>query len=65
MTSSQHLFVCCNASRFIKIENGSVINISGTGTVVLGPQLCLTNVLYVPGFLCNLLSICKLTADKI
>ena len=67
MTGSRHLFtsfVRCNASHFVKIANGSLLNISGMGTIVLGPQLCLTNVLYVLGFSCNLLSISKLTADK-
>ena len=67
MTSSQHLFtsfVRCNASHSIKIINGSLLNFSSMGTVVLGPQLCLTNVLYVLGFSCNLLFISKLTANK-
>ena len=67
MKCSQHLFtsfVRCNASRSVKIANGSLLNISGRGTVVLGPQLCLTNVLYVLGFSCNLLSISKLTTNK-
>ena len=57
MIGSQHIFtsfVRCNASRSVKIVNGSSLNISSMGIVVLSPQLCLT----------NLLSISKFAADK-
>ena len=35
-----------------------------TGTITLGPNLHLHNVLYIPGLFCNLLSISKLTTDQ-
>ena len=53
----------CNINRTVQIANGSVLKVCGTGSVPLGPNLSLRNVLYVPGFSFNLLSISKLTSD--
>ncbi|GAA0140999.1 hypothetical protein LIER_02242 [Lithospermum erythrorhizon] len=48
---------------FITISNGSNISIKHYGTVRLSPHLTLQNVLHIPDFHYNLLSIHKLTAD--
>lgn len=53
----------CDVSRSVKIANGSLFTISGTGSVFLSSKICLANVLYIfPIFLCNLVSKSKLIA---
>ncbi|KAK3030877.1 hypothetical protein RJ639_037227 [Escallonia herrerae] len=47
----------------IKIADGSLSTIAGTGSIVLSPSITLHNVLHVPKLSCNLLSISKLTND--
>ena len=67
MTGSRRLLTSyspCTHPRSVKIANGSMLTILGTGTVELSPTLCLKNVLYVPKFSCNLLSISQLTAEQ-
>ncbi|XP_073041739.1 uncharacterized protein [Primulina eburnea] len=59
MTGSKMFFTTYSPSIFprtVKIADGSFLLIHGTGLVSVGPSLCLKNVLYVPGFSCNLLS---------
>ena len=47
----------------VKIVDGSLASIAGTGTIILGPHITLFNVHHVPKLSCNLLSISKLTKD--
>ncbi|KAK3018888.1 hypothetical protein RJ639_002840 [Escallonia herrerae] len=47
----------------IKIADGSLSLIAGTGSIVLSPSIILHDVLHVPKLSCNLLSISKLTND--
>ncbi|KAK3037954.1 hypothetical protein RJ639_030659 [Escallonia herrerae] len=47
----------------IKIADGSLSAIVGTGSIVLSPSITLHNVLHIPKLSCNLLSISKLTND--
>ncbi|KAK3019106.1 hypothetical protein RJ639_003788 [Escallonia herrerae] len=52
-----------NGNEKIKIADGSLSTIVGTGSIVLSPSITLHNVLHVPKLSCNLLSISKLTND--
>ncbi|KAK2997364.1 hypothetical protein RJ639_025480 [Escallonia herrerae] len=53
----------CPRNKKIKIADGSLSTIAGTGSIVLSPSITLHNVLHVPKLSCNLLSISKLTND--
>lgn len=48
----------------LHLPNGTAVPITHIGTVVLTPQIVLTEVLCVPSFHCNLISISKLTANS-
>ncbi|KAK2999277.1 hypothetical protein RJ639_023557 [Escallonia herrerae] len=66
MKSCSHLFstyIPCVGNKKIKIADGSLSVIVGTGSIVLSPSITLHNVLHVPKLSCNLLSISKLTND--
>ena len=45
----------------ISLPNGDIVSITYTGTLRISPAISLPNVLYVPSFKFNLLSISKLT----
>ena len=47
----------------IQIVDGSLSEVTGTGSIKLPNDLLLSNVLYVPKLNCNLMSISKLTSD--
>ena len=68
--------MCCDLSLFksyttvsdnidntITIPNGNLIKIAHKGTVILSPELTLSNVLHVPAFNFNLISVTKLCSD--
>ncbi|KAK3037075.1 hypothetical protein RJ639_029917 [Escallonia herrerae] len=63
----EHLYTLSIATfsrnKKIKIADGSLPTIAGTGSIVLSPSITLRNVLHVPKLSCNLLSISKLTND--
>ncbi|KAL5779663.1 hypothetical protein ACOSQ2_010400 [Xanthoceras sorbifolium] len=66
MTSDSSLisdFQPCNNGLTIKIADGSVSQVTGTGSVKISDSLVLKSVLFVPKLDCNLLSITKLTKD--
>ena len=66
MTGSLQLFTTYSPStthRTVKIVDGSILNILGTGSVNISPSSCLHNVLYIPSLRCNLLSTSKITLD--
>jgi len=46
----------------ISLPNGDIVSITYTGTLCISPTISLPNVLYVPSFKFNLLSINKLTS---
>ncbi|CAL1399691.1 unnamed protein product [Linum trigynum] len=52
-----------NSSLQVRIPNGTGIPVRGTGKSILGNGLVLRNVLHVPDFQCDLLSVSRLTAD--
>ena len=47
----------------VQIPDGSLLPVTHTGKVSLSNNITLNNVLCVPGFTCNLLSVSKLTRD--
>ncbi|KAF7832109.1 Retrovirus-related Pol polyprotein from transposon TNT 1-94 [Senna tora] len=49
---------------FVKIADGSMVKVSGIGSVKTSANLTLLNVLHVPILTCNLLSVIKLTRDN-
>ncbi|KAG8391436.1 hypothetical protein BUALT_Bualt01G0187600 [Buddleja alternifolia] len=49
---------------FVHLPNGTTTNVTHTGNIILNPYITLHNVLYVPGFKHNLLSISKLCNDS-
>lgn len=51
----------CSSSSSVKLPNGNHLSVSGKGSVVISDNLTLHNVLYVPNFHFNLLSISKFT----
>ena len=66
MTGSSSIFSSykpCAGSKIVKIADGSLSPIAGNGDIKLSPSITLSNVLHVPKFLCNLLSISKVTKD--
>ncbi|KAG2725978.1 hypothetical protein I3760_01G090300 [Carya illinoinensis] len=66
MTGCSKLFSSyspCAGNKRVKIADGSLSVISGTGTIQLTSLLTLHDVLHVPNLSCNLLSISKLTSD--
>ncbi|KAL5840222.1 hypothetical protein ACOSQ4_012830 [Xanthoceras sorbifolium] len=66
MTSDSSLisyFQPCSNGLTVKIADGSVSQVTGTGSVNISDSLILKSVLFVPKLDCNLLSITKLTKD--
>ncbi|KAL5851107.1 hypothetical protein ACOSQ3_006225 [Xanthoceras sorbifolium] len=66
MTSDSSLisdFQPCSNGLTVKIADGSVSQVTGTGSVKISDSLVLKSVLFVPKLDCNLLSITKLTKD--
>lgn len=64
MCSSKSMFSTIsplNQPITISLPNGDILSISFAGTVQITPEIILTNVLYVPNFKYNLLSIHRLT----
>lgn len=47
----------------ITLPNASFVTVLQHGTVRLNSNLTLSCVLYIPSFVCNLISICQLTRD--
>ena len=67
MTGITQKFVSLNISTAhssIKIADGTHSHILGNGVVQATPSLTLTNVLYIPRFTVNLLSISQLTKQN-
>ena len=56
-------FKPCAHSQTVRIADGSLTPVIGTGSVTLSDDLLLSSVLFVPKLNCNLLSISKLTRD--
>ncbi|RVW43757.1 Retrovirus-related Pol polyprotein from transposon TNT 1-94 [Vitis vinifera] len=54
----------CPNNLTVRIVDGSLSKVAGTGSVVLSRDLTLNSVLLVPNLDCNLLSISKLTKEK-
>ncbi|RVW83799.1 Retrovirus-related Pol polyprotein from transposon TNT 1-94 [Vitis vinifera] len=54
----------CPNNLTVRIADGSLSKVVGTGSVVLSRDLTLNSVLLVPNLDCNLLSISKLTKEK-
>ncbi|RVW20625.1 Retrovirus-related Pol polyprotein from transposon TNT 1-94 [Vitis vinifera] len=54
----------CPNNLTVRIANGSLSKVAGTGSVVLSRDLTLNSVLLVPNLDCNLLSISKLIKEK-
>lgn len=48
---------------FVNLSTGATIKISGVGKIQLNKHICLNNVLFIPEFRLNLLSISSLTSD--
>lgn len=48
----------------IKIADGSLTTVVGTGTINISPQITLKDALHVPKLSCNLLSVSKITKDQ-
>lgn len=67
MTGNHKLFSTytgCDDMPLVKITDGTTSIILGIGSVDLGSNICLTNVMYIPSFSkINLISINKLTSD--
>ena len=56
-------FKPCDENWTVKIADGSLLRVVGTGFIALSKDLTLKFVLLVPNLDCNLLSISKLTID--
>ena len=54
----------CPNNLTVRIADGSLSKVAGTGSVVLSRDLTLNSVLFVPNLDCNLLSISKLTKEN-
>ena len=54
----------CPNNLTVRIADGSLSKVAGTGSVVLSRDLTLNSILLVPNLDCNLLSISKLTKEK-
>ncbi|RVW57066.1 Retrovirus-related Pol polyprotein from transposon TNT 1-94 [Vitis vinifera] len=54
----------CPNNLTVRIADGSLSKVAGTGSVVLSRDLTLNSVLLIPNLDCNLLSISKLTKEK-
>ena len=68
MTGESSLFSSykpCAGNLKTKVAAGSLLAVAGKGSIVLSPLLTIQDVLHVPNFSCNLLSVSKLTKNKI
>jgi len=68
MTGESSLFSSykpCARNLKTKVAAGSLLAVAGKGSIVLSPLLTIQDVLHVPNFSCNLLSVSKLTKNKI
>lgn len=54
----------CSGNLTVRIADGSLSKVSGTGSVVISKDLILDCVLLVPNLDCNLLSVSKLIQEK-
>jgi len=54
----------CAGNLKIKIDDGSLSAVAGKSYVIISPLLTLQDVLHVPNFSCNLLSVSKLIWGK-
>ncbi|KAK8348906.1 hypothetical protein V6Z11_A06G109600, partial [Gossypium hirsutum] len=54
---------CASSSSCVRLATGSSSSITHTGSCTISPDIKLANVLYIPDFRYNLLSISKLTKD--
>lgn len=66
MTCDRNLFetkVPCDDESSVVIPNGDTIPVEGKGACSLPNGMKIGNVLYIPGFKCNLLSVSRLTND--
>lgn len=63
MICSPSLFttITCTTQAHVQLPNGTQVAVTHIGTVQLSPEIRLTNVLCVPSFTFNLLSVSKLT----
>lgn len=55
--------VACSHEPLVTIPNGDLIPVKGKGSCSLPNGMSTKNVLYIPKFACNLLSVGKLTDD--
>ena len=60
---SSYISIPSNTNNIITIPNGTTVKIAHKGTIVLGQHLTLHNVLHVPTFHFNLISVTKLCQD--
>ena len=58
-----HDFHIKNHLSTVRVANGAVAKVLGTGSAYVTSNICLTNVLYVPNLDCNLLSIRRICHD--
>ena len=58
-----HTYKPCNDNVNVKIMDGSLSKVAGTGFVIISKTLTLHSILLVPNLDCNLLSISKLTLE--
>ena len=66
MTSNSSLFLSykpCAGNRKVKIANGSLSPIAGTGKIKISDSISLSQVLHVPNLACNLVSVSKITKE--
>ncbi|RVX15883.1 Retrovirus-related Pol polyprotein from transposon TNT 1-94 [Vitis vinifera] len=59
-----YTYSSCPNNLTVRIADGSLSKVAGTGSIVLSRDLTLNSVLLVPNLDCNLLSISKLTKEK-
>ncbi|RVX10668.1 Retrovirus-related Pol polyprotein from transposon TNT 1-94 [Vitis vinifera] len=58
-----HEYTPCHNNSSIRIADGTLSRVFGTGSVIISKDITLHSVLYVPKLDCNLLSISRLTQD--
>uniref|UniRef100_A0A2P2N9E0 Retrovirus-related Pol polyprotein from transposon TNT 1-94-like beta-barrel domain-containing protein n=1 Tax=Rhizophora mucronata TaxID=61149 RepID=A0A2P2N9E0_RHIMU len=58
-----HKYDPCYGNFSVRIVDGSLSRVAGTGSIVISKDLILESVLFVPNSDCNLLSISKITRD--
>ncbi|WJZ81173.1 hypothetical protein VitviT2T_001027 [Vitis vinifera] len=58
-----HEYTPCHNNSSVRIADGTLSRVFGTGSVIISKDITLHSVLYVPKLDCNLLSISRLTQD--